>query len=138
MAPDNIKRVTKLRKTAVSSIHKIVRESEEIICKANTDQTFNDRIIALRDTIIEKVSYVKELDNSIIDLIEDEAKLMQADEEATEFSIFCKEKLRFITLFIDKHNNSQKEDTFTVTSLSNRAVRLPKLNIKHFDGKPER
>ena len=64
--------------------------------------------------ILEKVSYVKELDNSMINLIEDEAKLIQVDEEVTEFPIFCKEKLRFITWFIDIH--TQKEDTLTGTA----------------------
>ena len=137
MAEQALKKKIKLRNTAVKSVDKIVKESQTIILTFEADKLFNERIIALRDTMLEKVNRVKELDADIIDLIEDEEQLIEEDEKATEFSIFSKERLRAINIFIERHYTN-KEETLTVTSsLSNRAVRLPKLDIKHFSGQPE-
>ena len=74
MAEQALKKKIKLRNTAVKSVDKIVKESQTIILTFEADKLFNERIIALRDTMLEKVNRVKELDADIIDLIEDEER----------------------------------------------------------------
>ena len=59
----------------------------------------------------------------IIDSIEDEDKMVEEDEKAAEFSIFSKQRLRTMNIFIDRYF-SNKDETLTVTSsLSNDVYR---------------
>ena len=122
------KRKINIRNAAVTSIEKLVTEFEEL--NVSTDNT--ERIIAIRDTLQQKLNKVNELNNEILDLI-DEDNIAEEDEKATTFQIFANQNLRAINKFI-----SDKEETIsTVSSNSSRLIRLPKLNLKPFDGQPE-
>jgi len=129
MPPTVLKRKITIRDSARTSIDKLVKEFDELKVSDNPQ---NERIIALRDTFIEKLSKVTVLNDEIIEIIEDE-KVTKEDEEATNFSVYAKEKLSVINKFI-----TEKDETVTVSSSVARAsVRLPKLNLRNFDGKPE-
>ena len=131
------KKAQKLRNTAAKSVQKVIKESETIITSFQEDNIFNERIIALRDTFLEKINKIKDYDEIILDLIQEDAKLEEFDNEATDFSIYCKEKLNLINTFIHKQR-SLNDETVTVNSQNSKSVRLPKITIKHFDGQPEK
>ena len=51
---ENMERKIRLRNTSIKSVDKIVKEVETIIAIFETDKIFNERIIALCDTTLEK------------------------------------------------------------------------------------
>ena len=75
---------------------------------------------------------VRELDEEILDLIEDDEELEADSNEAFLFDLEVKNREEKLRLFLQKN----VEDTLTATSSVNRAtgVKLPKLTLQSFDG----
>ena len=74
----------------------------------------------------------------IIDLIETDDDLAQEEKTDTQFSIMCKNKLRFIDKFIGKHSITESVISTNLQGSRNIPnVKLPKLEIKPFDGQLE-
>ena len=83
-------------------------------------------------SLTEVQSSVRELDEEILDLIEDDEELEADSNEAFLFDLEVKNREEKLRLFLQK----TAEDTLTATSSVNRAtgVKLPKLTLQSFDG----
>ena len=82
-------------------------------------------------SLTEVQSSVRELDEEILDLIEDDEELEADSNEAFLFDLEVKNQEEKLRLFLQK----KSEDTLTTSSV-NRAtgVKLPKLTLQSFDG----
>ena len=92
-----------MRANLTTSVNTLVKEAEEKIIHCEETNTFNEEIISYKDTLVEKIEKIKEYNDQIIDLETDD-DLAQEEKTDTQFSIMCKNKLRFIDKFIGKHS----------------------------------
>ena len=133
-----LKRKIKMRDNLTTSVNTLVKEAEEKIIHCEETNTFNEEIISYKDTLVEKIEKIKEYNDQIIDLIETGDDLAQEEKTDTQFSIMCKNKLRFIDKFIGKHSITESViSTNLQVSRNIPNVKLPKLEIKPFAGQPE-
>ena len=70
--------------------------------------------------------------------IEDNAELEFEEETSTEFSVYFRKNILLITKFIEKVNSSKSDANASTSSQSKSySVKLPKINLKPFNGQPE-
>ena len=130
MSQTTTKRKINIRNAAITSIKNLVEEFEQL--KVSPDDLNNRRIVAIRDTIIEKNIDIGKLNDEILNLIE-ETEIESEYKNSTDFSVYVRQNLFSINKFV----SDKEETTTTVSSASARLIRLPKLNLKPFDGQPE-
>ena len=135
----------KARETARKTVDKNLDKADELIKNFLPDKFAE--LFSLRDTLVEKFTKIKTLDEQIFSLInekegdENEAELEIEDENANTFTLHVKTELFKINTFIETHQkptNIQSSIPTNTASPSHRnVVKLPNITLKKFDGEPE-
>ena len=96
--------------------------------------------MSIRDTIIEKVNRVKELNDEILDLLEtsnaDDKLFTDEENKSTQFSLSSKAILIKINRTVETFSSDRTDTSSTMTS-KRFTIRLPKIEIKPFNGDVE-
>ena len=137
MATDLSKR-QKLRCSTINSLNKIIDKAKNAIEKEDFEDT-----VAYRETMVEKYEKIKNLDQEILGLILDaDGDIETEEEKATDFSIYFKKSLRIINNELGKNDIKEAAnstiDTTSSTGSSSYNVKLPRIEIRPFDGSPEK
>ena len=110
------------------------------IKKKNYSQERDDRvkIKSLINSLTEKHSLIKQLDNEILDLIESENDIEKEIESTSEFSDKLQIAFAKLENILSEQNDKEKSSTIPTASLVTKnkpepsRVRLPKLEIPKF------
>ena len=68
----SIKTKTKMRDVCINSVQNIVKTVEEAIEASRTENKFDEKVIPLRDTILEKIECVETLILEILELLKED------------------------------------------------------------------
>ena len=107
----------------LNKIKKLIEDRDEI-----------NKLIVIRDTVIDKYNQVKEMDEDIFNLmLEGEDENLETEEEtADSFAQEFKLQMNIVNNYI----STKEESVSTIMSRSNN-VELPKIAIKTFNGEPK-
>ena len=130
--------VTLKRRTTVRKGHR--NHAEKLL--NDIDQNLDDRlkIKSLINSLTEKHSLIKQLDNEILELIELENDIEKEIESTSEFSDKLQIAFAKLEHILSEQNNNEKLSAITTESLETNnkpepsRVRLPKLKIPKFLG----
>ena len=140
-AAEKLQKRTKRRNTNVDTVNTLSKNAEDIIEKIIASNKLDDELISIQETIIEKVNRVKELNDEILDLLEttnaDDELFEEEENRSTQFSLSSKTILRKINRIVDTFSSDKTDTSSTMTSKS-FTVRLPKIEIKPFNGEVEK
>ena len=120
-------------------MNKIIDKAKNAIEKEEFEDT-----ITYRETIVEKYEKIKNLDQEILGLILNaDGDIETEEEKATDFSIYFKKSLRIINKELEKNSikevaNSTIDSTTPRNGSTNHNVKLPRIEIRPFDGSPEK
>ncbi|XP_065654791.1 uncharacterized protein LOC136081405 [Hydra vulgaris] len=128
----------RFRTTSINSIKKLFEKAFSCINTYDSVEDAAESLSSFQDTLVEKFKKIEQFNDEIMYQIEDDAELEFEEETSTEFSVYFRKNILLITKFIEKVNSSKSDANASTSSQSKSySVKLPKINLKPFNGQPE-
>ncbi|XP_057317064.1 uncharacterized protein LOC130660127 [Hydractinia symbiolongicarpus] len=127
----------KVRKSVVRTANKLITRGETIISSYTDNVADVRQIESIRDTLMEKIAKVAELNESIMDCLTEQDDIDKEEDSSTEEMMMLKDKLRLFESFLEKRSAKKDFSEAGSTFSHSKLIKLPRLHLQPFDGHPE-